>query len=171
MKARAGQPHFAEIKQAGLSLIALQVCCYWMTCKDGFEIHWEVAWMLELNLQLAVPSDAALHSARLPLLRWKYTETLLPSVSSKKRMSPKPFYSYIIEMALKTTRLIFSRTLCAWLFRMIFQLSLFTLFGTRKEHWSPYVFPVIQLTWGCWEKVAGREMLGRKWWCASGTIP
>lgn len=59
MKAQTVQPHFAEIKQEGLTLIALQVCCYCMTCIDGFEIYWQAAWLSELNPQLAVPSDCS----------------------------------------------------------------------------------------------------------------
>lgn len=55
MKAWAVQPHFVEIKWEGLTLIALQVCYYWMTCIDGFEIYWQAAWLSELNLQLTVP--------------------------------------------------------------------------------------------------------------------
>lgn len=90
MKAQAVQPHFAEIKQEGLTLIALQVCCYWMTCIDGFEIYWQAAWLSELNLQLTVPSDSVLHSAGLPQLRWKCTEIPVLSGFSKQRMSPVP---------------------------------------------------------------------------------
>jgi hypothetical protein len=41
----------------------LQVCCYWMTCIDSFEIYWQ-AWFPELNLQLAVLSESVLYSGR-----------------------------------------------------------------------------------------------------------